>query len=544
MNLVKLELTDFRQFKGQEIVIGNHLTAIAGMNGTGKSTILGLLANSSQLMKFKTYAEKSFKADFAELFAGDAKFDKSGQTALLIYHDDGERRECKFRTAWQNGNKRFRVIPNRKKPDGRRSEAKLELPVIYLGLSRLYPVGEAKSEEFSAKKLRWREEKDEEWFVDNYKHILNIEDNLTSVGRLGLSNVSSKAGVGVATQDYGPATNSSGQDNLGQILLAILSLRNLKKKRNDSWNGGLLIIDEIDATLHPAAKLKLLDLLQDESKRNGFQTIFTTHSADMLKSLSEKNQHNNSDEPGNIEVAYLTNANDRLVVKRNPTWQTIRNDLYIKAAAPSEVEKIPVFTEDNEAVWLATNIIKEIQPELLKHLSFLDVSIGKDELMKLYKNDFEYIKDHIVLFDGDVTKAELKRTIQPDKMKEGGNIITLPMPRLSPEKSLWEYLKNLSNEEFWGPCENAGYTKRYIVEHGPESRDFSEYDSIRLKYKEWFKVNKKYFEDFELVKFWVEDNPDVGSQFIEGFIESYNTIASRTGIQEITRPNKPENCRI
>ena len=45
----KLIINDFRQFKNVEIEIGKFLTVLAGRNSTGKSTILGLLANSGEL---------------------------------------------------------------------------------------------------------------------------------------------------------------------------------------------------------------------------------------------------------------------------------------------------------------------------------------------------------------------------------------------------------------------------------------------------------------------------------------------------------------
>ena len=41
-----LKLNDFRQFKDMDISLGKRLTVLAGRNSTGKSTILGILANS------------------------------------------------------------------------------------------------------------------------------------------------------------------------------------------------------------------------------------------------------------------------------------------------------------------------------------------------------------------------------------------------------------------------------------------------------------------------------------------------------------------
>lgn len=46
-----LIINDFRQFNNMEISLGKRLTVIAGRNSTGKSTILGILANSGELKK-------------------------------------------------------------------------------------------------------------------------------------------------------------------------------------------------------------------------------------------------------------------------------------------------------------------------------------------------------------------------------------------------------------------------------------------------------------------------------------------------------------
>ena len=66
----KMILDDFRIFKNQTIHIGNTITAIAGQNATGKSTILGILGNACELKsKFgTTITDKQFKTEFSELF--------------------------------------------------------------------------------------------------------------------------------------------------------------------------------------------------------------------------------------------------------------------------------------------------------------------------------------------------------------------------------------------------------------------------------------------------------------------------------------------
>lgn len=61
MKVTKLSLGDFRLFNNAEVYIGKMVAAIAGNNGTGKSTVLGILANSSQLKGKKTLLGRPYR---------------------------------------------------------------------------------------------------------------------------------------------------------------------------------------------------------------------------------------------------------------------------------------------------------------------------------------------------------------------------------------------------------------------------------------------------------------------------------------------------
>ena len=69
MKAIKLSLGGFRLFNEAEIYVGKRITAIAGNNGTGKSTILGLLANSSALKKKKSLLDKPYRGEFPNFSA-------------------------------------------------------------------------------------------------------------------------------------------------------------------------------------------------------------------------------------------------------------------------------------------------------------------------------------------------------------------------------------------------------------------------------------------------------------------------------------------
>lgn len=534
MKAIKLQLSNFRLFNNVEIFIGKRMTAIAGNNGTGKSTVLGLLANSSQLKGKKTLLGKPYIGEFSQLFRADKAHDPTGQKVSLIYEEKGARMTAEFRTAWQGGD-RFRVIPKRKRADGSPTESKIESPVIYLGLSRLFPVGESVGD-VTERNRRWKNPADGEWFNRNYSRILSIHEPIKSVSSLSLTGIASKSGTGVETGTYGPIANSSGQDNLGQILLSVLSLKTLREEMGPEWDGGLLVIDEVDAALHPAAQLRLIKLLLDEAKSSEFQVVFTTHSTVVLEDLSSKNQHNTPEEPGDVEVVFLSNANGPLQAIRNPSWSTVENGLFVTNPAINS-KCVGTFTEDEEARWFVKGILDALRPDVVDNIDLLDVSLGCEQIVSLYVGDFSYFRNRVVVFDGDFSKKDAEEKIPPALMKSGGNIVFLPGGK-RPESVLWDYLSADPGDgkSLWADLDSVGITWASLVESPPESMFPGETE--RNSYKKWLRKYERLFERAHVVEHWVEDNLEDAQRFSDSFLRAYNIVAKRLGAPELPMAKK------
>lgn len=554
-----IQISDFRLFKNQKILLGKYLTILSGRNSTGKSTILGMIANSGELKKKDgvTYLSKAFRADFSELFKGSKTFDAIGANRFLITlcDDNGDETDYRsFRTAWQQKDKdrkkrtssgessdssanndisdikreRFRIIPF-KKEDGRRTEAKFVYPIIYLGLSRLFPLGESTDEAITTKAITFRNEEHRQWFISNYKSILSMQSDVQDITNYNIGETDKKSGIGINTDHYDYLTNSSGQDNLGQILLAILSFRKLKEERGAAWDGGVLLVDEIDSTLHPAAQNRLIQLFIREARANKLQFILTTHSISLLRNICGRTAYNSHDENVNndIELYYLTNANRKLEIKRNIAFTEIESDLLVSSVVQSS-NKIKVYSEDAEARWFLRHLV----PDYLCYVDLLDSSIGCDSLISIYNADISYFGNTLVVFDGDVSEEQLKKI--PDAIRQNlGNIIMLPGGK-PPEQVIYEYLLNLdSDHAFWSsPASRIGFTWDYFKERGPLSDDYKG-EKDRDKYKAWFNDHRQYFDSTKLMDFWMQDNKVVVDSFKHDFLQTYNRIAKRTATFEI-----------
>lgn len=521
-----LKLNDFRQFNDINILLGKRLTAIAGRNSTGKSTILGILANSGELKKKDgtTYTNGHFRAEFSEIFHGSKKYDKSGSDRIqidIVDENDNPVDYRKFRTAWQtdNGKDRFRIIPLKTFNDGKKTESKMQIPVLYLGLSRLFPIGEADENKITTNKVKFIDEEQKQWFVEEYTKILSFYDDISDVNNYSIGETDKKKGVGVETKKYDYLTNSSGQDNLGQILMAILSFKKLKQTRKE-WSGGLLLIDEVDATLHPAAQKRLIDLLIREAKKNDIQVVLTTHSSDLLKHICTKNKQNDDNINNDIEVYYFTNANRKLEVKRNPDYSTIENDLLVQSMLQNS-NRVKVYSEDAENRWFIQNLL----PEYLPFLELLDVRIGCDQLLSLYNGDISYFGNVLVVLDGDVTDKDLE-VIPEQSRKRLKNIIKLP-GNVRPEEVIYQYITSLDSEHpYWENANKLDMSWMYFKENGPNSSRYRQ-EKERERYKKWFIDHQSAFEGTKLFDFWKRDNDKLVKQFKKEFITAYNAVANR-----------------
>lgn len=520
-----LKLNNFRQFKNMDILLGKRLTVLAGRNSTGKSTILGVLANSGELKKKDgtTYFDGQFRAEFSEIFHGSKKYDISGSDRIQIdiADENGNKIDYrKFRTTWQNdnGKDRFRVIPLKPLDGGKKTEAKMQIPVLYLGLSRLFPIGEANEDKITTNRIKFKDDEEKKWFIGQYTQILSLYDTVNDVSNYSIGETDKKKGVGIETDKYDYLTNSLGQDNLGQILMAMLSFKRLKKQREE-WTGGLLLIDEIDATLHPAAQKRLIDLLIKEAKTSNIQVVVTTHSSDLLKHICKKTAYNN-DSNNNVELYYFTNGNRRLEIKRNPEYSTIENDLLVESMLQNS-NKVKVYSEDAENRWFMGKLI----PEYLPYVDILDVKIGCDQLLSLYIGDISYFGNVLIVLDGDVEEKALQ-TIPEQLRSRLDNIIKLP-GAVRPEEVIYNYILGLDPEHpYWENAAKVDMNWIYFKENGPTSSRYNQ-EKEREKYKKWFEDHKVIFDSTKLYDFWADDNKELVEEFKRNFFNSYNAVASR-----------------
>lgn len=561
MYISKLEIENFRAFDDKytfEFVKG--VNCLSGHNATGKSTLLAILSNCGELKKKDGLQlnGKAFKGEYSQLIKGDLKKDKTGEVCKLFFEDlpannEDESnpyvKELSFRATFQSkkitkkietpidkekdiykitkeelvlNNERYRLIP--KKNIFRDTEKKLNWPVIYLGLSRLFPVGESESVHKSLIKTDYDIN-----ISEQHSRILSSKDSYISLANVD-TDITQKKGVGFDTDKYSYKANSAGQDNLGQILLAIYSFERLKKNY-DNYSGGLLLIDELDSTLHPAAQNRLLDFLVEKSEELNLQIFFTTHSQTLLEHINVRNKR--AFQSQKISNHYLDNSRGNIEVKINPTTKFMKNNLNETYTGMTRRNRILILTEDSVGRWFLDKILEKNKFNFRSNIFMPDISIGWTQLLKLIKNDYSTFKNHLIFLDPDLSSKEnrnqlnelLSGTPYKDHInKNNGNIFFVDLNK-SIEKIFYEYLFNLEqNDKFFydSRIEDMDLNYDSLRSAGPESSIYDGKGKEIDKVKMWFNDNKHVIDI--AFDYWYSTEEDKLDSLFKKFNTSVNRI--------------------
>ena len=572
-----IEIDKFRGFEDFTMSLNPNITCIAGHNGVGKSTILAILSNCGEIKDYKTLNGQKFKGEFNRIIIGDKDFDdkeestikfsfsgliESGQTIeeisfrktfqkakklkgykrlkksqrdkiIELYNEaqkenqDLEKLQSEslyYSTDKTESNTRFRLIP-KKQSNVRNHERKISWPTLYIGLSRLYPVGE------NEEKVEYKElaSKFDNYIISKHKEIMSSDDDYESLENTTISKL--KSSTSIKTTLYPPTANSSGQDNLGQILTAIYSFEYLKEEMGADYKGGLLVIDELDAALHPAAQNRLLGFLKEKSQDLNLQIVFTTHSLSLLEYIYEMSKKDNL-----VSTYYLTKARGKIEHKENPTSRYLRTDLIQQMETVSS-KRIPVLTEDSVARWYLEKIIEFYNNKKgnvkidIQRLNFIESEIGWSNISGLIKNDFSYYSNYIIVFDTDLNgdlgeqlKNNLKGSLFENPTSGQDTYFILPtipeFKNYNIERMMWEFLSSLpADNDFYNTtfARETPITKQLIESNGIESEKYADLKE-KKKYKMWFEDYKRIIE--ELLPFYLNENMQLIMDF-GGRIEKY-----------------------
>lgn len=522
----RLNINRYKKLNDIDIEFNSGVNAISGTNGTCKTTLLHMISNAykavsktdhqfsnPEALRMITSLNAQVNTKIEKLAKGDKQYNnpapgyKEGSLFEVEYLD-GSR--LSFRRHNSSVNNRYAIKPYYKKGSHDRLPAK---PVLYLGLARLIPWGEYQDDS-ALKNSPFKLSKDiQSELSDLYAQITGIHAN--SFQAQNLRDIKKRQEFRTEVDGVDSNTVSSGEENVLILLTALLSLKHYYESLDEGSRSesvcSLLLVDELDATLHPSFQYALLQLLIDYSRKFHIQIVFTTHSVFLLRQMFKEK----------LNVIYLYDGAGVVSKMDNPDIEKIEMYLTNKTRADLFSEKkIPVFTEDEEARCLIRLLISHLSNiafgfnHLNSHIHLIDGNLGGDVITSLF-NDVQLRQSAIASFailDGDKSS------------NLSNNIIALPGNGLSPEWLVFDYAIKIATEgdnPFWAEdCIQAegfsiSYFNQWIKPDIDTARANADGKKKREKAKVIFNKNKLFFT--YIFKAWMLDPENTEAIRIFGF---------------------------
>lgn len=562
-----ITVENFRAINSITFNPGKRLTLIAGKNGTAKSTILGMVvhpfsfnpeivlgsdytkANISKLedrdLAQKMQAEidsltrvqgKNFESKVSNHFKLTEVDVKGARHAKIEFHNQlsNSDLDIEIESNDYQDRKTPRLVTRKRLPAPAQGEKDTRssneiFPVVYLSLKRVLPIVETTHNE----RILELTPEESRYLKRLYDQILlnTYPNKLTSV------NEKDKTSLSFIKEDMNIHMISSGEDNVGQILEALLSFRRLKNTYN-KYSGGILVIDELDATLYPGAQLQLLKVLLSEAKSLGLQLFMSSHSMFLIEHALSLNEDDGVYK-GEVEVLMLKKQNQTISVIKDFDRKILWQDLHEELQSEVKDEKIRLYFEDKEAEFVFSSIVTE--RKITKRIDKVDVSLGCDKYIELFDKKIpEFVYMSCVVLDGDQ---------EDSKIKNIKNFVMLPSENAAPpERMIYNYISN-PESDFWRECEPS-YTHQILLTnpHNMAIREIldGDFDEGNRKasgspyykkkprdvWKMWFKEEKKRWKTVRNNPFrhWAKKNQNKVDLFKSELNKSLNFIALKNGM--------------
>lgn len=460
-----IHIIQYRKLKKIDFHFLPNLNVISGTNGTCKTSLLHLVSNSFQAVTKSCdwiHDKKCLSAITAindvtnpkveSLTRGDQKYNDpaNGISGTLYTVEYYGHTPLEFRRHNSSLTTRYALKPQYQRGSGDKLPY---CPIIYLGLSRLVPFGEFKNDDAISGINKKLPEEYQQRIIDLYREFTGYTVSNAKVQQMG--DVKTRAEFSSDKEGIDSNTISAGEDNLYILLTALMSLRYYFESINSKNDAeSILLIDEIDATLHPAFQIKLLKLLREYSVEYKIQIIFTSHSMSTLENMLANNDN----------VLYLVDNLTNVVLMEEPDIYKIQMHLSSLTHEDIYLDKIiPIYTEDKEARFIIERLLTYLEEKreefrgVRRFLYFPDINMGAESLKDMFKDPklLRTVIRAICILDGD-HESDLSN-----------NIISLPRyngenkgDHLSPEKLLFNYAEMLisSDDRFW--------TERYVIDKG------------------------------------------------------------------------------
>jgi predicted ATPase len=354
-----IEIQNIRGWTGERIEFRFPIVCISGENGVGKSTILQSIAASFQP---KTDSRTNF---YASAFFPDTAWEKITGATIK-----GEVKRGTDRIAYsiRRPTERWLGNPERIKRD-----------VVLVDLRRVQPLY-AKIGYQKIAAGATREVSNREYSPELLERLKNVVGKAYAKAKMGTTDVSADREVPVV--EVNGVSYSGFHQGAGETTIVELLSTDIPKY-------SIVVIDEVETSLHPRAQRRLIRDLADYARERHVQFILTTHSPFVMDEL-----------PPEARIHILLTEGKRTVVSGvSPEFALSKMD-------DERHPELDVYVEDDRAKILVEEII---QAKSREHLLRMDVlpygsaSVGKS--LGMMRSESRFKKPTVVILDGDQDPA-------------------------------------------------------------------------------------------------------------------------------------------
>lgn len=350
------------------------VTGIFGPNGSGKSTLLHALA-----CVYKPSAGNGENHKFSDFFKSDSNFNWIGTDFTISYsqrNDMTHNIDSKTKTYKKKANRWIHDYAERP-----------ERPVFYIGISTSIPDIELiKTNLNSVNVVR------DAVAIPKANEIRQAAAVIMNIDYSDLyqSSASSISKKLLSVQQGNPEHTTYQSLNMGageQRLLRMLTII------HNAPQYSLIIIDEIDLTLHTAALQRFLDHIVDYATNNHLQIVFTSH----REAIAERKD---------INVRHIYQANGKTICLSNSTPECL------EALTGVIAKPLQIYVEDEFAREIMEQILIEENALSLSSVLIFGSS-GNAFIAAAGLHITGKLTDNVVIvLDGDVYKTEAERLEQ------------------------------------------------------------------------------------------------------------------------------------
>lgn len=348
-----IEIDNLRGWSGQRIDFSFPIVAICGENGSGKSTIIQAIASM--------YDSGDGNKQFASSFFPDTPWDSLSRVVI--------------KASIREGHNSTEVSLRKPTTRWRGNDTRKNRPVQYLDLRRIQPIA-AKTGYGRLAKAGLNEVDAQAFQEESLVRFSNIVGKSYTSARQATTDFDPNRMVPVVS--HNGSEYSGFHQGAGEATLVDLLSIEIPKY-------SIVLIDEIETSLHPRAQRRLIRDLAEISRTKLVQFVLTTHSPYILEEL-----------PSSARVYIFHDGESKVVTPGvSPEFALSKMDEEIHS-------EIDLYVEDEAASILVTEIIAKKSLEKLSRCdisAFGSASVGKSLGQMIEGNRFK--RATIVVLDGD-----------------------------------------------------------------------------------------------------------------------------------------------